>query len=107
MLGARAALGRVFTPADAGNSAAGRLITISHHLWQTRLGGDPAIIGQILLLNKVPFTVVGVMPADFEFPRDAWFWAACGGRAEEVALISVALAMTVAVAIICRNRFSG
>jgi predicted permease len=75
MLGAQAAMGRVFTPADAASSATGRLITISHRLWQTRLGGDPAILGQVLLLNKVPFTVVGVMPADFEYPRAAWFWA--------------------------------
>ena len=75
MLGAHAAMGRIFTPADAGNGATGRLITLSHRFWQNRLGGDPAIIGQTILLNKVPFTVVGVMPADFEFPRDAWFWA--------------------------------
>lgn len=74
MLGAKAVKGRVFTPADASDSTSGRLIALSHRMWQNRLGGDPAIIGQVLLLNKVPFTVVGVMPADFEFPRDAMFW---------------------------------
>ena len=75
MLGARAELGRVFTPADAGSNATGRLLVLSRHFWLSRFGGDPAIIGQTLVLNKVSFTVIGVMPADFEFPHDAWFWA--------------------------------
>lgn len=89
MLGAKAAIGRVFTPADAANPASGRLITLSHRLWQTRLGGDPTIIGQTFVLNKVPFTIVGVMPADFEFPRDAWFWASPAGVVPETVIGSI------------------
>ncbi len=73
MLGSHAVVGRTFSPADVGN-ATGRLAVLSHSYWQSRFGGDPAIIGQTITLNNVPFTVVGVMPADFEFPREAHLW---------------------------------
>jgi putative ABC transport system permease protein len=83
LLGTTAARGRVFTPEDAAGGGGGRLVTVSHKYWQTRLGGDPQIVGQTLLLNKVPFTIVGVMPADFEFPHDAQFWATPAGPVPE------------------------
>jgi len=71
LLGAKAALGRTFSPAD---EKAGRLAVLAHGFWQTRLGGDPAIVGQTITLNKVSFTVVGVMGAEFEFPRETHLW---------------------------------
>lgn len=43
---------------------------LSHGLWQARYGGDPGIVGRAILVNRTPTTVVGVMPADFSFPRD-------------------------------------
>jgi len=77
-LGSRAALGRVFTEADAAGTA-GRPLVLGHAYWQNNLGGDPAIIGQTLTLNGVAFTVTGVMPADFEFPHGVHFWASPSG----------------------------
>jgi putative ABC transport system permease protein len=67
-------LGRTFV---AGEDAQGRnsVCVISHAFWQRRFGGDPNITGRMLNLNNVPTQIVGVMPADFKFPRleiDLW-----------------------------------
>jgi predicted permease len=42
---------------------------LSWQLWQTRFAGDAAIVGRAVMLDRRPYTVVGVMPAAFEFPR--------------------------------------
>jgi putative ABC transport system permease protein len=58
-------MGRSFTEAEdlpGGSPAA----VLGYTLWQARLGGDPAIVGQSILLNKRPYTVVGVMPKGFQ-----------------------------------------
>ena len=40
---------------------------ISHHLWQQRYGLDPAVAGRTMSLNGAPSTIVGVLPASFDF----------------------------------------
>ena len=40
---------------------------ISHRLWQRRFGGDRNVVGQTITLDGEPFTIVGVMPAEFRF----------------------------------------
>jgi putative ABC transport system permease protein len=72
VLGSRPALGRTFSQLDRGSG--GRLAVLSHRLWQDQFGGSAAVIGQALVLNSVSFTIVGVMPADFDFPHRAGFW---------------------------------
>jgi putative ABC transport system permease protein len=64
-LGGSARLGRFFTPDE--NRVAGRdaVVVLSHQFWQRRFAGDPQIVGQRLLLNGKPFTVVGVTAPDF------------------------------------------
>ena len=47
--------------------ADGPTVAISHAFWQRRFGGDPAVIGRTLAIDRVPFTIVGVVPA--RFPR--------------------------------------
>src|SRR5574341_747319 len=66
-LGVRAQLGRTFRP---GEDEAGRaeVAVLRHDFWQKRFGGDPGIVGQQILLNAKPFTVIGVAPAGFDFP---------------------------------------
>lgn len=67
------ALGRSFVPED--DNGDGRIVILSHDFWQRRLGGDPAVVGRRLTLNEAPYTVVGVMPKQFEFPAagvDVW-----------------------------------
>jgi predicted permease len=72
-LGVRAAFGRTFTPDDA--TGDGRVIVLSNGLWQRRFGGDRSVLGRRMIVNDVPYTIVGVMPAEFEFPSanvDVW-----------------------------------
>ena len=48
---------------------------ISHAFWQRRFGGDSNIVGKMVNLNNKPTEIVGVMPAEFKFPRlaiDLW-----------------------------------
>ncbi|HEU4451578.1 MAG TPA: ABC transporter permease [Longimicrobium sp.] len=74
MLGVAPAAGRGFTPDE---NAPGRdaVVVLSHALWQQRFGASPAVIGQRITLNGVPRTVVGVMPAGFQFPsRRTQLW---------------------------------
>jgi len=47
------------------------VVIISHQFWQSRLGGNEAALGQPLTLNGRPFTIIGVLPPDFEFPLAA------------------------------------
>ena len=76
LLGARAQLGRTFTADEDRVPNANPVVTISDALWRTRFGADPGIIGQSLILNDIPFTVVGVMQPEFaglSFDTDIWF----------------------------------
>lgn len=68
------ALGRVFTTEEI-RSGSDHLVILSHQLWREHFGSDPHIVGQSVTLNAEPWTVIGVMPADFAFfrgGRDAW-----------------------------------
>jgi len=65
-LGIRPVLGRHFTASDDQTGAAPAVI-ISGGLWKRRFGSSPGIVGQIMDLNGVLYTVVGVMPASFGF----------------------------------------
>jgi predicted permease len=63
-LGARTALGRALTPADDVPGAP-RVLVLSHAAWRRAFGGDPAVVGRTLRLNRVPYEVVGV--AEYRF----------------------------------------
>src|SRR6185436_15564234 len=65
--------GRTFTP-DEEKPGRDQVVVISHALWQRAFGANPNIIGQTLTLNSRSFTVVGIMPAGFELPREADLW---------------------------------
>jgi predicted permease len=43
------------------------VVVISHELWQRRFGGDFSTVGRTITLNATPYTIVGIMPADFRF----------------------------------------
>ena len=74
-LGVHPALGREFTEAED-HPGAPRVVIIGYGLWKGRFGGDSTIIGRAIMLDGNPWTVVGVMPADFAsvFQADARFW---------------------------------
>jgi putative ABC transport system permease protein len=66
VLGVKPFLGRIYTPADA-QPGAPPVVVLNYKAWQSKLGGDPKIIGRTLVLNRQPTTVIGVMP-----PRFGW-----------------------------------
>jgi putative ABC transport system permease protein len=72
MLGANPLLGRNFLP-DEGRPGGNRAVIISFALWQRRFGGDPDLLGKSLTLNGAIYTVVGIMPAKFQFPVQGLF----------------------------------
>jgi putative ABC transport system permease protein len=61
-------LGRPFRP-DENEGGRDQVTLLSHGLWQRRYGGDPGIVGQTITANGKPYTVIGVMPAGFEFSQ--------------------------------------
>ena len=70
VLGREPLHGRAFTAQEdtPGNNT---VAILSYALWQRRFGGNPNIVGQSINLDNNPMTVVGVMPADFDFPDPA------------------------------------
>ncbi|MGB4860578.1 MAG: ABC transporter permease, partial [Dokdonella sp.] len=74
-LGVAPTMGRDFSAADAANGAA-TVAMISNELWQSRYGGDPAIVGRQIRVNAQPATVVGVMPPNFSYPVRESIWLA-------------------------------
>jgi putative ABC transport system permease protein len=67
LLGVRPLLGRDFRPEE--DRPGTDVAVLSWGLWQSRYGGDRSIVGQTVTLDRRPYTVIGVMPTDFEFPR--------------------------------------
>jgi predicted permease len=69
VLGVKPILGRGFTPGPDRAMGGEPTIVLSHGLWQSRLGGDPAVIGSTLTLDQRAFTVIGVAPPGFRGPQ--------------------------------------
>ncbi len=71
LLGASPELGRGLQPED--DEPHHHVVVLSHSLWKERFGGDPQIIGRVITLDNSAYTVVGVMPASFQYllQRDA------------------------------------
>ncbi|HEY8232703.1 MAG TPA: ABC transporter permease [Vicinamibacteria bacterium] len=68
LVGVRPLLGRPFAADDDREGAPGTLL-LSYGLWQQRFGGESSVVGRKLLLDDVPYQVIGVMPRGFHFPR--------------------------------------
>ena len=78
VLGVRAALGRTFAPED-GRAGGDKVVILGPGIWRRRFGGDPGIVGKTLLLSADRYTVIGVLPAGFDFsvpgtfkPAEVW-----------------------------------
>jgi putative ABC transport system permease protein len=72
LLGVAPLLGRVFTAEEV---ATGRFALLSYALWRSQFGGAPDVLGRSVRLDGVAHTVIGVMPASFQFPSravEAW-----------------------------------
>jgi predicted permease len=66
-------LGRGFTP-DDDRPGQGHVVVLGNALWRERHGADPAVIGQKIVLDGEPYTILGVMPPNFKYPSWAQLW---------------------------------
>jgi putative ABC transport system permease protein len=75
LLGIKPQLGRFFA-SEEGQPEGKPVIVISDALWHTRFGGDRSIVGQTVALDGTPHTIIGVLPAEAQFPflapADVW-----------------------------------
>ena len=79
MLEAQAAAGRLFTAAEQQD----RVVVLSDSFWQRRFAGDRNVINQTITLDNENYTVLGVMPATFQFPHPS-FTSFAGGEPADV-----------------------
>ncbi|HEX9704251.1 MAG TPA: ABC transporter permease [Gemmatimonadales bacterium] len=75
VLGARPVLGRLLQPEDD-HPGAGLVAVIGHGLWRRLFGGDSAVVGQSLWMADKTYTIVGVAPEGFDYPRGSEVWFA-------------------------------
>ncbi|HEU0177797.1 MAG TPA: ABC transporter permease [Blastocatellia bacterium] len=73
VLGAQAALGRVFDESEDQVNGA-KVVVLGDQLWRERFSADPKIIGRTITLSQQGFTVIGVMPPTFAFPKGVDLW---------------------------------
>jgi putative ABC transport system permease protein len=66
-------VGRFYAP-DESMDGRHMVAVVSHGVWQQLGGGDPSFVGRSLHLNGVAYEVVGVMPPEFRYPRQAQVW---------------------------------
>jgi putative ABC transport system permease protein len=85
VLGVKPIRGRVF---EVGEDEPGRdaVVVLGESLWQTRFGGDPAIVGRSIVVNARPRTVVGIVADSQAFPAETRLWLPLAFSAEQRAV---------------------
>jgi putative ABC transport system permease protein len=73
LMGTPAAHGRTLLPMDDERGAE-RVAVMSYGSWVRRFGADPTVVGRPLRFNDAVYTIVGIMPEGFEYPRGAELW---------------------------------
>ena len=83
LLGIHLAAGHYFVEEEdrAGSSP---VVILSHHLWQSRFGGDPAVVGRTITLDNQRYRVTGVLPADFRLLRWPDLWMPFGQYGDDL-----------------------
>ena len=66
-------LGRGFRPENY-NSGPKNVVLISHRFWQRRFGSNANLIDRMIEINGSQFVVIGIMPAEFDFPPGVDLW---------------------------------
>jgi putative ABC transport system permease protein len=73
LLGVEAEVGRAFVTDDESSEDDGSVV-ISYGLWNRLFRAAPEVVGETIIVNDVPRTVIGVMPRGFDFPGQADIW---------------------------------
>ena len=66
-------LGRTFTEEET-QPGRFRVAVLSHSMWQRRFGSDPHVLGRTMDLSGAAYTIIGVIPAGFNFPNETQLW---------------------------------
>ena len=77
-LGASAPIGRTFTATE--EAGGDHVVLLSDGLWRERFGGARSVLGTSIILDGVPYTVIGVMPPRFDFPHGVSLWTLLPAR---------------------------
>ena len=70
LLGVSPELGRNFLPSED-HPGSDKVVLITDSMWHRRFHADPSILGQKILLDDAPFTIIGVLPASLVVPRES------------------------------------
>ena len=73
VMGVQPKLGRMMTTADEAMGSRD-VVVLSHGLWARRFGSNPGIVGRQIVLDSVPYEVIGVMPEGFQYPLRSELW---------------------------------
>ncbi len=73
LLGVQAQVGRVFLD-EEGTAGRERVVLLGDGLWRRRFGADPNVPGRKLVMNGQSYLIVGVLPRDFQLPRESEVW---------------------------------
>lgn len=73
ILGVAPQIGRAYTDQED-KPGAPKVALLSDHLWRTTFNSDPGIVGKAITLDGNAYTVLGVMPRDFNYPTSVDFW---------------------------------
>jgi hypothetical protein len=68
VMGTQAMMGRCFAQGEQGEKAPA-VVVVSFAFWHSRMGGDRHVIGKTIILDRLPNTIIGVMPQGFNYPR--------------------------------------
>jgi predicted permease len=78
------AAGRLFSPGEE-QPGADQVAIVSHGFWQRRFVGDPRLLGGKISLNGRSYSIVGIMPKDFDYPVPVELWVPLALTPEEKA----------------------
>jgi len=73
VMGAQPSMGRYLAPGEEGRKAPA-VVVLSYALWRNRMGSNPNVVGSTITLDRVPNTIIGVMPQGYDFPRGTQIW---------------------------------
>jgi len=74
VLGTQPMMGRYLAAGEEGPKAP-PVVVLSYALWRSRFGSDPHIVGKSIVVDRLPATIVGVMPQGFDYPRGTKLWS--------------------------------
>ncbi len=73
VMGVQPMLGRYFSPDEEGPKSPA-VVVLSYAFWRNRFASDPRIVGKRIALDRLPHTMIGVMPQGFDFPYGSQMW---------------------------------